>query len=217
MGIVSALLGLAAAGPVPDVSSHAHVSHGGVVLASHASHAPHLGHAIHAPVHHAVHPVAHHAVHPVAHHAVHHAPALHHAVHPVVHHAAPVVAHAVHAAPVIAPVVVKAAPAYAPAPAYHAAPAYKAETYPDEVSPYTFTYAVADDYSKANFQAEETSDGASNVQGSYSVALPDGRIQHVKYVSNGYDGYVADVTYEGTAVYPEAKPYAPAPAPAYHA
>merc|ERR1712226_491554 len=196
--IVSALLGLAAAAPAPDVSSHAHVSHGGVVLASHASHAPHLGHA----VHHAVHPVAHHAVHPVAHHAVH------------------PVAHAVHAALVIAPVVVKAAPAYAPA------PAYKAETYPDEVSPYTFTYAVADDYSKANFNAEETSDGASNVQGGYSVALPDGRIQHVKYSSNGYDGYVADVTYEGTAVYPEEKPYAPAPAyhkpayapaPAYHA
>ena len=104
------------------------------------------------------------------------------------------------------------------APAYHApAPAYKAEEYPDEVSPYTFTYAVADDYSKANFNAEEQSDGASNVAGSYSVALPDGRIQHVKYSSNGYDGYVADVTYEGTAVYPEAKPYAPAPAPAYHA
>ena len=109
---------------------------------------------------------------------------------------------------------------HAPAPAYHApAPAYKAEEYPDEVSPYTFTYAVADDYSKANFNAEEQSDGASNVAGSYSVALPDGRIQHVKYTSNGYDGYVADVTYEGTAVYPEAKPYvpAPAPAPAYHA
>merc|ERR1712146_252241 len=130
---------------------------------------------------------------------LHHAP-VHHAVHavhaPVVHHA--------------------------PAPvAYKPAPAYKAETYPDEVSPYTFTYAVADDYSKANFNAEEQSDGASNVAGSYSVALPDGRIQHVKYSSNGYDGYVSDVTYEGTAVYPEAKPYAPAPAykpaPAYHA
>merc|ERR1712045_582071 len=108
----------------------------------------------------------------------------HHAVHPVAHavHAAPVVAHAAH---VVAPVVVKAAPA----------PAYKAEEYPDEVSPYTFTYAVADDYSKANFNAEEQSDGASNVAGSYSVALPDGRIQHVKYSSNGYDGYVADVTY----------------------
>merc|ERR1712079_588910 len=120
-------------------------------------------------------------------------------------HAAPVVAHSVHHAP---------------------APAYKAEVYPDEVSPYTYTYAVADDYSKSNFNAEEQSDGASNVAGSYSVALPDGRIQHVKYSSNGYDGYVADVTYEGTAVYPEAKPYAPAPAygkpayapaPAYHA
>merc|ERR1711936_193438 len=159
--IVSALLGLAAAAPTPDVSSHAHVSHGGVVLSSHASHAPHLGHAVHsvAPVHHAVAPVVAHAVHAPVHHAVAH-PVVAHAVHaPVVHHA-PVVAHAVHK-----PVVV-AAPAYAPA------PAYKAETYPDEVSPYTFTYAVADDYSKANFNAEETSDGASNVQGGYSVALP---------------------------------------------
>merc|ERR1712018_366703 len=99
--------------------------------------------------------------------------------------------------------------------------AYNAEGYPDEVSPYTITYAVADDYSKSNFNAEETSDGASNVQGSYRVALPDGRIQTVTYTSNGYDGYVADVTYEGTAAYPEApayKPapaYAPKPAPAY--
>merc|ERR1712029_486937 len=125
-----------------------------------------------------------------------HAPVV---AHPVAHavHAAPVVAHAVHAAPVV-----------------HAAPAYHApvETYPDEVSPYTYTYAVADDYSKSSFNAEEQSDGASNVAGSYSVALPDGRIQHVKYSSNGYDGYVADVTYEGTAVYPEAPPYKAAPA-----
>merc|ERR1711902_191212 len=52
----------------------------------------------------------------------------------------------------------------------------------------TYTYAVADDYSKSNFQAEESSDGAGNAQGSYSVALPDGRIQHVAYTANGYDG-----------------------------
>merc|ERR1712117_779869 len=130
-------------------------------------------------------------------------------------HAAPVVAHAVHAAPVVA----HAAPVIAhAAPAYHApAPAYKAEAYPDEVSPYTYTYAVADDYSKSSFNAEEQSDGASSVAGSYSVALPDGRIQHVKYTSNGYDGFVADVTYEGTAVYPEEPAYKAAPAPAYHA
>merc|ERR1712218_174546 len=137
--------------------------------------------------------------------AVVHASPVHHAVHPVAHavHAAPVVAHAVHAAPVVAHAV-------------QPAPAYKAEEYADEVSPYTYTYAVADDYSKSNFNAEETSDGASNVQGSYTVALPDGRIQKVTYTSNGYDGFVAEVTYEGTAVYPEAKPYSPAPAPAYH-
>merc|ERR1719188_2178314 len=124
--------------------------------------------------------------HGVAHHAAVHADApnrLHgadavvshgvHAVHaPIAHavHAAPVVAHAVHAAPAY----------HAPAPAYHApVKAGYVESYPDEVSPYTFTYAVADDYSKASFNAEEQSDGASNVAGSYSVALPDGRIQHV--------------------------------------
>merc|ERR1712066_163156 len=127
------------------------------------------------------------------------------------HGADAVVSHGVHAvhAPLAHHVVAHAAPAY------HA----PAEVYADEVSPYTYTYAVADDYSKASFNAEEQSDGASNVAGGYSVALPDGRIQHVKYTSNAYDGYVADVTYEGAAVYPEAPApgYHAAPAPAYHA
>jgi len=148
-----------------------------------------------------------------------------HAVHAPVHHAvhaAPVVAHA---APAYhAPIVAHAAPAYHAPVVAHAAPAYhapvKAGYVADDLaeqSPYQFTYAVADDYSKSSFNAEETSDGASNVAGSYSVALPDGRIQHVKYTSNGYDGFVADVTYEGTAVYPEEPVYKAAPAPAYHA
>merc|ERR1711937_703020 len=120
-------------------------------------------------------------LHSVAPHGVAHAaPVLAHAVHAPVHHA-------VHAAPVVAH------------PVAHAVVADDLA----EQSPYTFTYAVADDYSKSSFNAEESSDGASNVAGSYSVALPDGRIQHVKYTSNGYDGFVADVTYEGTAVYPE--------------
>merc|ERR1712061_114966 len=172
-----------------------------------------VGHAAVVPVaHHGVHHGVHHAVHaPVAHHGLHHAvhaPVVHHA--PLVH-AAPVV-HAVHAAPVVhhAPVV-HAAPAYH-APVVHAAPAYHAPVvkgyaepaYPDEPSPYTYTYGVADDYSKATFNAAETGDGAGNAEGSYSVALPDGRIQHVSYKADGYEGYVADVTYEGTAVYPEA-------------
>merc|ERR1712203_685912 len=69
---------------------------------------------------------------PVAGGAYHAAPAYHG---PVVHHVP----------------VVHAAPAYH-APAVHHAPAYHAEpAYPDEPSPYTYTYAVADDYSNAAF------------------------------------------------------------------
>merc|ERR1711936_320530 len=110
-----------------------------------------------------------------------------HAVHAAPYHAAPVVAHAVHAAPAYHAPVVHAAPAYhAPAPAYkpvvHAAPAYhapvKAGYVADDLaepSPYTFTYAVADDYSKAAFNQEENNDGNGVVAGSYTVALPDGR------------------------------------------
>merc|ERR1719419_557448 len=54
----------------------------------------------------------------------------------------------VHAAPVV-----HAAPAYH-APVVHAAPVVQAAVaYPDEPSPYTYTYAVADDYSNSNFNA----------------------------------------------------------------
>merc|ERR1719293_640753 len=66
-----------------------------------------------------------------------------------------------------------------------------------EPSPYSYTYAVADDYSGAAFNQAESNDGTGVVEGSYSVNLPDGRIQHVNYHANDYDGYVADVTYEG--------------------
>merc|ERR1712243_128829 len=147
---------------------------------------------------------------PVAGGAYHAAPVVHHAVHaPVVHHAP-----AYHAAPVVHAAPAYHAPAVHHAPVVHHAPAYLAEpAYPDEVSPYTYTYAVADDYSNANFQAAETSDGAGNVEGSYSVALPDGRTQHVNYKADGYNGYVAEVTYDGQAVYPEAPIVAHAVAP----
>merc|ERR1711902_337057 len=152
-----------------------------------------------------------HAVHAPVHHAVHAAPLL--------HHAAPVDAHAVHA-----PVhhAVHAAPAYH-APVVHAAPAYhapvKAGYVADDLaepSPYSYTYAVADDYSGAAFNQAENNDGTGVVDGEYSVNLPDGRIQHVKYHANDYDGFVADVTYEGEPLYAAAAPVAHA-APAYHA
>merc|ERR1711973_819778 len=112
------------------------------------------------------------------------------------------------------------APYHAPAPApYHApAPVHYDET----PKPYAFEYGVADDYSGANFNAHEAADGKA-VTGSYSVHLPDGRVQTVTYTADHYNGFVADVAYEGTAQYPEYKPtyhkpapaYKPAPAPAY--
>merc|ERR1712002_365163 len=136
----------------------------------------------------------------------------------------PNIAHGRRVAGVVAhaPVIAHAAPAYhAPvvaAPAYHAPVAHAvAEVYADEVSPYTYNYAVADDYSNSNFNAAESSDGTGNAEGSYSVALPDGRIQHVNYHTDPVNGYVADVTYDGTASYPEAVPVRAVAGPAYHA
>ena len=103
-------------------------------------------------------------------------------------------------------------PAYhTPKPTYHAAPAYHEPVY--EPRPYEYAYGVKDEYSGVDIDAAESSDGKA-VYGHYSVALPDGRRQNVKYTADHYTGYVADVSYEGYAA-----PYhAPVKAaPAYHA
>ncbi len=114
-------------------------------------------------------------------------------------------------APAYAPAPVPApAPSYAPAPR----PAYGAEVYPDVPPRYNFEYSVSDSYSN-NFGHAENRDGYKT-SGSYRVILPDTRTQIVTYTADE-NGYVADVKYEGQAVYPaEVKTsYAPAPAPAY--
>merc|ERR1711913_192399 len=73
-----------------------------------------------------------------------------------------------------------------------------------EVSPYSYQYGVADELSGAAFQQTETDDGTGLRDGVYSVNLPDGRIQHVNYHADDANGYVAQVTYDGTAAYPVA-------------
>merc|ERR1712110_1394115 len=153
----------------------------------------------HATIKHGHGPVISHAVH-----QPHHGPAIVH--HPVVAH--PAVVKVAHPAPVVA----HPAPYHAPAPAPYV-------DGPAAPPVYGFEYAVADDYSHANFAANEARDGYKTT-GSYRVALPDGRTQVVNYhVDDAAGGYVADVTYEGVAAYPPAPApgYHAAPAPAYHA
>merc|ERR1712061_619612 len=201
---------------VAAVAEHPNALHG-------ARHAGVVGHGLaHGVVGHGVaHGVVGHGLaHGVVGHGLAHGVAGHGLAHGVVGHglAHGVVGHSVaHAAPLVHAAPAYHAPVHAVAhPVAHAV----AEVYPDEISPYTYNYAVADDYSNSNFNAAETSDGAGNAEGSYSVALPDGRIQHVNYHSDPVNGYVAEVTYDGTAAYPEAVPVAHAvvhPAPVVHA
>ena len=68
--------------------------------------------------------------------------------------------------------------------------------------PFSYEYGVADDYSKANFKKAETQDAYGNVQGSFTIALPDGRIQTTTYTADHVNGFVAEVTYSGEPVYP---------------
>ncbi|KAF0295511.1 Cuticle protein 18.6, isoform B [Amphibalanus amphitrite] len=106
-------------------------------------------------------------------------------------------------------------PSYRPAPAYKPAPYHPEPQYKEEAKPYAFDYAVDDKYTGTNFAQNEKSDG-HNAEGSYTVALPDGRIQTVKYTADHTNGFNAEVTYEGEAKYPEHHPapaYKPAPAP----
>merc|ERR1719336_2821323 len=91
--------------------------------------------------------------------------------------------------------------------------------------PYAYEYGVADDYSHSNFKKTETQDAGGNVAGSFTIALPDGRIQTTTYTADHTNGFVAEVSYSGEAIFPpapaggypgEAKSgYAP-PVPAYN-
>merc|ERR1712021_139989 len=82
-----------------------------------------------------------------------------------------------------------AAPVADGPPAY--GPPHPVEKLPPQ--PFAYQYGVKDDYSGASFDKSESQS-------------PDGRTQIVTYKADHYGGFVADVKYEGTAVYPPAPP-----------
>ena len=72
--------------------------------------------------------------------------------------------------------------------------------YADVPPVYSYEYAVADEYSGANFGQNEHRDGYVT-SGEYRVHLPDGRLQIVTYHVDGDSGYIADVKYTGEPKY----------------
>lgn len=61
--------------------------------------------------------------------------------------------------------------------------------------PYDITWGVQDDESGNQYSHVENSDGR-DVSGQYSVLLPDGRTQVVRFTSDPVNGYQAEVSYE---------------------
>ncbi|XP_063887857.1 uncharacterized protein LOC135115242 [Scylla paramamosain] len=113
-----------------------------------------------------------------------------------------------------------------PPPSYSAPepprPVYSAPESSEEVEDppkYAFNWEVEDHYSGNDFDHQEERE-YDNTKGSYSVQLPDGRLQKVTYYVDGDSGYIAEVTYEGEAQYPESEEsresYGP-PQPTYSA
>ncbi|KAK8725827.1 hypothetical protein OTU49_010499, partial [Cherax quadricarinatus] len=99
-----------------------------------------------------------------------------------------------------------------PSPSYGPPPVSSEETEPAK---YGFDWNVQDSETGNDFAHQEGRD-EDNTKGSYTVQLPDGRRQTVTYYVDGDSGYVADVTYEGEARYPdsdEVGSYSPPAAP----
>ena len=78
------------------------------------------------------------------------------------------------------------------------------QAYDYSPDPFHFQYGVHDDKYYTDFSEVRSGDEAGNIKGEYSVALPDGRIQHVIYLADGnYGGTVMDVKYDGKAHHPD--------------
>uniref|UniRef100_A0A1L8E3Z8 Putative cuticle protein n=1 Tax=Nyssomyia neivai TaxID=330878 RepID=A0A1L8E3Z8_9DIPT len=67
--------------------------------------------------------------------------------------------------------------------------------------PFEFSYAVNDIPTQNDYSHKAVSDG-DVTRGEYRTAMPDGRVQVVRYTADWKNGYNAEVTYEGTPTYP---------------
>ena len=81
--------------------------------------------------------------------------------------------------------------------------------YNSEPASYNYQWSVEDGNSNNNYGQTESRNG-DKTTGSYFVLLPDGRTQIVTYTVDKNGGYVADITYEGEAKYPDTPKYRPA-------
>ena len=89
------------------------------------------------------------------------------------------------------------------APLVHSAPVH-VDHYDEHPDPFKFEYGVHDDKYYTDFSEHRSGDEYGNIVGEYQVALPDGRIQYVKYTADGnYGGTVMDVSYKGEARHPD--------------
>ena len=78
------------------------------------------------------------------------------------------------------------------------------DAYDYHPDPFHFQYGVHDAKYYTDFSEVRSGDEAGNIKGEYTVALPDGRIQHVIYHADGaYGGTVMDVKYDGEAHHPD--------------
>merc|ERR1712168_489815 len=80
----------------------------------------------------------------------------------------------------------------------------------DELSrdPYAYQVKVDDDKTSNRYEINEAG-SPEVVEGSYRIALPDGRVQVVTYQVHADKGFEAKVSYEGTAQYPDTPNYVP--------
>jgi len=78
--------------------------------------------------------------------------------------------------------------------------------------PYSYNFGVSDSYSGVDYNRAESRSDRGVTKGSYTVALPDGRVQTVSYTADD-NGFHATVTYEGEPKFPKFKEYSKPPEP----